>query len=161
MGQLALPATGIVYLETNSYIYSVEKHPKYYPLLRPLWDRVKGKTLTIATNHVTVHECLVLPIRKNNIDLVKDYLVAFQPKKNELVLNLTEAIFKKAAELRANIPSLKVPDALHAVSAMQVMCTLFITNDKKFKNQFPHLPVIILDDYVDSDAAYNQQTTAC
>lgn len=33
MGALTLPATGLVYLDANPIIYTVEKHPVYGPLL--------------------------------------------------------------------------------------------------------------------------------
>jgi hypothetical protein len=36
MGSLTLPATGPVYLDTQIFIYAVEKHPVYSPLLSPL-----------------------------------------------------------------------------------------------------------------------------
>ena len=39
---------------------------------------------------------------------------------------------------------LKTPDALHAASALQAACTLFITNDDDFR-RFEELPVVILD----------------
>ena len=43
MGALSLPASGLVYLDTNPIIYSVEKHPVYWPLLQPLWQAAKAK----------------------------------------------------------------------------------------------------------------------
>ncbi len=33
MGTLILPASGLVYLDANPLIYTVEKHPVYGPLL--------------------------------------------------------------------------------------------------------------------------------
>ncbi len=38
MGTLVLPRSGQVYLDANPIIYSVEKHPVFGPLLRPLWQ---------------------------------------------------------------------------------------------------------------------------
>ena len=38
MGSLTLPPSGPVYADTQIFIYSVEKHPLYAPLLRPLWS---------------------------------------------------------------------------------------------------------------------------
>ena len=37
VGSLTLPSAGLVYLDANPVIYSVEKHPVYGPLLQPLW----------------------------------------------------------------------------------------------------------------------------
>src|SRR5262245_31415020 len=33
VGSLTVPSAGLVYLDANSVIYSVEKHPVYWPLL--------------------------------------------------------------------------------------------------------------------------------
>jgi hypothetical protein len=33
VGSLTLPATGVVYVDANPIIYTVEKHPAYGPLL--------------------------------------------------------------------------------------------------------------------------------
>lgn len=51
MGALTIPAAGQVYLDTNPIIYSVEKHPVYWPLLQPLWQAAKGKTIEIVSGH--------------------------------------------------------------------------------------------------------------
>lgn len=40
MGSVAIPTTGLVYVDANVVIYTVEKHPRYSPLLRPLWSAV-------------------------------------------------------------------------------------------------------------------------
>ena len=49
MGALTVPGSGLVYLDANPLIYSVEKHPVYWPLLEPLWQAAKGKTIEIFT----------------------------------------------------------------------------------------------------------------
>lgn len=35
MGALTLPASGLVYIDTMTLIYSVERYPAYFPLLEP------------------------------------------------------------------------------------------------------------------------------
>jgi hypothetical protein len=37
MGQLTIPESSLVYVDTVTIIYSVEKFPNYYPLLEPMW----------------------------------------------------------------------------------------------------------------------------
>ncbi len=43
MGTLTLPASGLVYLDANPVIYTVEKHPVYGPLLQPHSETGKRK----------------------------------------------------------------------------------------------------------------------
>ena len=38
MGALSVPTSGIVYVDTMTVIYTVERYPAYWPLLQPLWQ---------------------------------------------------------------------------------------------------------------------------
>jgi hypothetical protein len=49
VGALTVPSSGLVYFDANSVIYSVEKHPIYWPLLEPLWQAAKGKTIELVS----------------------------------------------------------------------------------------------------------------
>lgn len=51
---------------------------------------------------------------------------------------------EETARLRA-ATGLKTPDALHAATALQAECALFVTNDTEFR-RVDGLPVAILDD---------------
>jgi hypothetical protein len=42
VGSLIIPASGLVYADTQALIYTVEKHPVYFPLLLPLWQAVQA-----------------------------------------------------------------------------------------------------------------------
>jgi len=53
-------------------------------------------------------------------------------------------ILERAAQLRA-ATNLKTPDAIHAATALEHGCTLFVTNDSTFR-RVPGLPVTILAD---------------
>jgi len=37
MGSLTLPSASMIYLDTPPFIYTVEKHKDFYPMLAPLW----------------------------------------------------------------------------------------------------------------------------
>lgn len=37
VGSLSLPGSGLVYVDSQILIYTVERHPVYEPLLAPLW----------------------------------------------------------------------------------------------------------------------------
>ena len=40
MGTMTLPASGVLCIDANIVIYTVEKHPRYSSVLRPLWSSV-------------------------------------------------------------------------------------------------------------------------
>ena len=61
MGTLKLPGSGLVYLDANSVIYTVEKHPDFSPLLQPLWRAAQAKTLEVVSSDLVLMEVLVGP----------------------------------------------------------------------------------------------------
>ena len=143
MGSLIVPAAGLVYLDANPIIYSVEKQPVYWPLLQPLWQAAKGSTIEIISSDLVLMETLIGPLKSGDAALVNAYEQLFQQAQTRL-LPITHSLLRAAAQLRATT-KLKTPDALHAATARQVNCALFVTNDAGFRG-VPGLPLVILDD---------------
>ncbi len=144
MGSLTLPATGQVYVETPILIYSVERHPIYGPLLDGFWQAAQTKLVTPISSALIITEALVLPLRQGNAGLQVLYEAALF-EADLVLLPITQDILREAARLRATIPGLRTPDALHAATAFLGGCALFITNDRGFR-RIPGLPLAILDD---------------
>ena len=145
MGSLILPSDGTVYVETPVVIYTVEPHPSYAPLLRPLWQAAQAQSLQIVTSELTLMETLVHPIRNRNSLLQAAYERLLLSTPEVSLLPLTQDVLREAARLRADIPGLRTPDALHAATALIAGCTLFLTNDAGVR-RVPDLPLAILDD---------------
>ena len=143
MGTLILPTSGSLYTDANSIIYSVQQHPTYAVLLNPLWQ-AQQTGRTAVSSDLTRMETLVLPFRLGDATLVADYRRLFAQQIVTL-LPITETILEEAARLRAVIPGLKTPDAIHAATALIHGCTLFVTNDRGFA-RVPGLPLAMLDD---------------
>jgi predicted nucleic acid-binding protein len=61
------------------------------------------------------------------------------------LLPMGQSVVRKAAQLRADLPALRTPDALHAATALLAACTMFLTNDSGFR-RVGGLPVVVLDD---------------
>jgi predicted nucleic acid-binding protein len=64
-----------------------------------------------------------------------------------LTIPINRQILETAAQLRAST-HLKTPDAIHAATALESGCTLFVTNDPAFK-RVPNLAVMVLSDLTD------------
>jgi predicted nucleic acid-binding protein len=143
VGSITVPSAGQVYLDANSVISSVEKHPVYWPLLQPLWLAAKGKTIEIVSSELTLMESLVGPRKSGDAVLANTYEQLFQQAQTRL-LPITQVILREAARLRATT-KLKTPDALHLATAQQTGCGLFVTNDAGFRG-LTSLPLVILDD---------------
>lgn len=143
MGPLALPATGLVYLDANGLIYSVERVEPYRTLLEPMWQQVQDGNLTVVSSPVLVLEVLVLPIRDGDLEIEMQYREIFESNAVRL-LEASYAVFEDAARLRAET-GLATSDALHASTALRAGCALFITSDTAFR-RVEGLPVAVLDD---------------
>jgi predicted nucleic acid-binding protein len=143
MGKLTLPPSGLVYVDANTLIYTVEKHPAYGPLLQPLWLAAQAKTIEVVSSDLALMETLVLPLKNGDKTLEQAYERALLGTELRL-LPLTHAILREAARLRATT-RIKTPDALHAATALNAGCVLFVTNDAGFRS-VAGLPLVILSD---------------
>lgn len=70
MGSLTLPPSGVVYLDAQAIIYTVEEHPQYAPLLDDLWQASATGRVTAATSQLTWLEVLIRPWREGNHELL-------------------------------------------------------------------------------------------
>src|SRR5437773_7994301 len=100
MGSLIVPSSGLVYLDANPIIYSVEKHPAYGPLLEPLWQAAHAKTIEIVSSDLVLLETLVGPLKSNDTALANTYEQLFQRAQTRL-FPVTRSILREAARLRA------------------------------------------------------------
>ena len=149
MAPLALPLPGMVYIDANALIYSVERVEPYRTLLEPMWQEAQHGNLTIVSSPVLVVEALVKPIRDGNTDIEMQYRDLFASNAVRL-LEATYPVFADAAILRAET-GLAIPDDIHALTALRSDCTLFVTNDTDFRSVHG-LPIVILDDLLTEEA---------
>ena len=146
MGPLILPTGGLVYVDANAIIYSVERIEPYRELLAPVWQEARGDLFTLASSELVVLETLIKPLRESNARLEMLFRSIFDAAEMELI-PATLALWEDAARIRAST-GLKTSDALHAATALSVDCALFITNDADFR-RVEDLPITILDDLLE------------
>lgn len=147
MGQLVLPSSAIVYIDTAILIYTVEANSTYFTALQPLWQKFQAGDIELITSELTLMETLVTPLRNADSRLIFDYEQLLTASEIQL-LPITQLILKTAANLKATI-SLKTPDAIHAATALNMGCTLFLTNDSGLQT-VPGLSVTVLKDVLNA-----------
>ena len=86
-------------------------------------------------------------MKKGDQILVRAYTDIFDSAELRVVPLGRQVLFH-AAKLRAKMPSLRTPDALHAATAIASSCGAFLTNDTGFK-KISGLGVIILSDSIE------------
>ena len=143
MGPLTLATNGPVYLDTNCFIYSVERIEPYRTLLEPMWRQARDSSFEILSSEMILAETLVKPFREGDV-VVETLLRSLFDAQEVTLIPATREIWEGAARLRA-ATGLKLPDALHAASALAAECAIFVTNDADFR-RVPGLPATILTD---------------
>ncbi len=149
MGTLTLPASGSVYLDSNGFIYSVERVEPFRTLLEPMWQRARAGDFVIVSSEIVILETLVKPLREGDA-MLERLLLSLLDAREVSLIPMTRELWSDAARLRAD-SNLSVPDALHAATALHVGCDLFVTNDADFR-RIPDLPTVILNDLLDDEA---------
>lgn len=145
MGSLTLPSAGVIYLDTPPFIYTVEKHTDFYPLLEPLWVVAESGQVEVVSSALSLLETLVGPLKQNDAALVAMYEQTLTASDVRLI-SITENLLRQAAKIRAQT-NLKTPDAIHAATALASGCARFITNDPAFR-RVTGLNVVVLSDLI-------------
>lgn len=149
MGELILPTSGTVYLDTNSFIYSIERIDPYRRILDTLWKAVSIGQFMVVTSELTLLEALVKPLKEGDATTAATFRTVLRHSPDVQMLPITQTVLEKAASLRATM-SLKTPDAIHAATALLNRSALFVTNDGMF-NRLSDLTVTVLSEIVPLD----------
>jgi uncharacterized protein len=116
---------GLIYLDSCICVYAIESRSRFHDnVIKALARQPEAQ---FAVSHLVMAECLVGPLKSGNSFVVQDYEALF---KRLEVLDLNEAVFRQAAQLRAR-GTLKMPDALHLACAQFHGCAALWTNDDR------------------------------
>jgi len=133
-----------VYLDTSTFIYFVERHPRYSPICEELFHEIEAGRVKASTSTLTLLETLVQPYRQKKDDLVLKFFALLTTYPHLTWVPMTLNVADQAAKLRAD-HGLKTPDAIQAASAIFCGADGFVCNDKVF-NKINAFESLILDD---------------
>jgi predicted nucleic acid-binding protein len=142
MGLLTPIQGNCIYLDTNIWIHLFEDMGSFRQPLTALFNAIDAGTFMAVTSELTLAEVLVKPMQNNNIDHQNLYAEALTSTDHLSVIPIERSILIQAAQIRSQ-SNLKLPDAIHAATAVTHRCTTLLTNDKQLQN-FSALPVILL-----------------
>lgn len=127
----------MIYLDSCIVIYAIEDEGARGVAVRQrLADA--GDTV-VAISPLVMLECLVGPLRDDNLRLHDHYLRAFKQFRQ---LPLDAEHYLRAAELRARY-GLRTPDALHLAAAQLHGCDQLWTNDNRLSRAAQGLAVVV------------------
>lgn len=137
---------GDVGLDTVVFIYYIEEHLEFLPLIEPLFEEADEGKRELITSGLTLLEVLVVPYRLGNRLLADRYEALLTRSRGIRVADPARDQLRAAAQLRA-VTGVKTPDALQLVAALTAGCTTFLTNDRRLPT-IPGLRVLQLASYV-------------
>ncbi len=146
MGLIRDLGEGPVALDTVVFIYFIEEHPRFLPLVEPIFVALDEERIIGVTSTVTLLETLVVPIRAGNLALAERYETLLSNSRGLRLIDLDRPLIRQAAQIRA-LEGLKTPDALQVAAALRAGCTAFLTNDRKIP-AVGGLRVLQLQDYL-------------
>jgi predicted nucleic acid-binding protein len=123
----------------------VEKHPHYFSITRPVFERIDTGTLIGVTSPITLAESLIHPYQMGHTDAIEMFSVLLIQRMD--FVPIEAAIASQAAELRAS-HNLSLPDALQCAVALYAGCDAFLTNDNALR-RVTELNVVVLDNLPD------------
>ncbi len=146
MGLIADLEGGPVGLDTAVFIYFIEEHPLYLPLVESIFVALDEERLSGSTSTITLLETLVIPVRAGNFSLAERYEFLLTHSRGLRLLDLNRPLVRLAAQIRG-LEGLKTPDAIQVAAALHAGCTTFVTNDRRIP-AIGGLRVLQLRDYL-------------
>lgn len=134
-----------VFIDTAPFIYLIERHPRYHPIIRPVFESLSAGSFAGATSVVTLLEVLVQPLRQGRADLAREYRSILTESSGLRLVPVTAEMAEMAADLRAR-HGIRAADAIQAAAGIRQDCAVFITNDARLKCLTEFSDVIVLAD---------------
>jgi predicted nucleic acid-binding protein len=145
VGLIADLDTGPVGIDTALFIYLIEEHPRFMPVILPIFQAASERKRELVTSALTLLEVLVVPCRAGNRQLAERYEALLTRSRGIRLVEITRDQLRSAAELRATY-EVRTPDALQLAAALGRGCGTFVTNDRRLP-LIPGLRVIQLSSY--------------
>jgi predicted nucleic acid-binding protein len=148
LGLLSDLGSGPIALDTSIFIYFIEEHPVYLPLVEPIFEAMDRGEFEAVTSSLTLLEVLVIPFRFANMALIDRYETLLTKSQGLRLVDLDRDFLRSVAQVRAATRA-KAPDAMQLAAAMAAGCPVFLTNDDRIPN-VPGLQILRLEDYLPS-----------
>jgi predicted nucleic acid-binding protein len=125
----------VVYLDAMVFIFSMEGTPEVSKPTKALFALLRNHPGVAATGELTLAEVLAGSERSRSPPLKRAYLDLIVWSKFLHLVPISRNVLCDSAELRfihekTHKKKLKLPDAIHLVTAMQRRCRYFVSGDK-------------------------------
>ena len=118
-----------IYLDSTVFIYAVEGFPKYSELCLELFEAIDDRAIHAFTSELSLAEVLVKPMCYVNVAAVETYkAMMIQNRPSLEVWQVSRDVLVQAAQIRS-VTTCKLPDAIHAATAMAAKVDFIFTAD--------------------------------
>jgi predicted nucleic acid-binding protein len=146
VGLLSDVGQGPVAIDTAPFIYFIEEHEVYFPIVAPLFEALAAGRLRAVTSTLTILETLVVPLRTGAHVVAERYERLLTKSRGISLIDIDLNLLRGAASIRA-VTRLKTPDAIQIATALRGRCTAMLANDRDWP-QVPGLKMLQLRDYL-------------
>lgn len=140
----ALVNVTLLGIDSAAFIYFIEAHPHYGPLVASIFRTVTTGRPRGITSAITPAEVLVHPLRTGDLELLHAYQAILFGVPTILTAPIEPEAGARAADLRARY-GLRTPDAVQLAIALAHGAEAFLTNDHRLR-QVRDLRVLLLDE---------------
>jgi len=137
-----------IYVDSNVLIYAVEGVPATAEPAKRLITFLRANRNLMFTSEISLGEVLAPPKRRGAWPLHtkrRVYLDLLVFSGTATLIPVSRDILIGTAELRKTIP-LKLPDAIHLLSAIRWDCKFMVSGDAHFKRLPPNMVHVLPDD---------------
>jgi|SRR3989344_6069447 len=128
-----LTPSKLIALDSTIFIHALNEHDEF-PDAAKLLTFLQHNHNTAVTSVMTLLEVAVHPYQTGSARLVEEHRKFVGGNGRIRIINVSQTIALKAAELRAEY-RLKTPDSIHLATAVVAGCDLFVTADKDFSRR--------------------------
>jgi predicted nucleic acid-binding protein len=121
-----------IYLDANFFIYALEEIAPWARIAKEILALLDQGRCAAVTSELSLAECLVKPLELGKAEIADAYLDLLKDRRSLAVVPIRRELLIEAARLRA-LSRIKLPDAIHAATALQRSCSSFLTNDSRLK----------------------------
>jgi predicted nucleic acid-binding protein len=130
--------TPIVYVDANPFIYFIDGDENIASRLRPFFEFLRERPGSAVTSELTLAEVLAKArpdARRNYFNLILwSNLFQLQPITRDILIDTAD--YRRASQRKrpdGTTATVKLPDAIHVVTAIKARCRAFLSADSALK----------------------------
>ena len=120
-----------IYLDSNVFILAMENPGAHSDHAWWIIQAIDDGEIAAVTSEITLAEVMVRPIELGDAALRSAYEEMIVPSDRFEVISVGREILIRAAELRAQRRSIRLPDAIHIATALAGDCSCVVSDDRR------------------------------